>query len=92
MDVKHKRTVVLVGHAHSGKTSLTESLLYVSGATSRKGDVMQGSSLSDYNEDERERQCSINSSFLETMCKNYKIADVVSILGSIDIVLGETDR
>ncbi len=71
MDVKHKRTVVLVGHAHSGKTSLTESLLYVSGATSRKGDVMQGSSLSDYNDDERERQCSINSSFLETTCKNH---------------------
>ena len=41
MDVKHKRTVVLVGHAHSGKTSLVESLLYVSGATSRKGNVMQ---------------------------------------------------
>ncbi|MCK5178179.1 MAG: GTP-binding protein, partial [Candidatus Omnitrophica bacterium] len=73
MDVKHKRTVVLVGHAHSGKTSLVESLLYVSGATSRKGNVMQGSSLSDYNDDERERQCSINSSFLETTCKNYKI-------------------
>ncbi len=34
----------------------------------------------------------INLSALEVMCKNYKIADVVSILGSIDIVLGETDR
>ena len=56
VDVNHKRTVVLVGHAHSGKTSLTESLMYVSGASSRKGDVMQGSSLSDYNMDERERQ------------------------------------
>ena len=34
----------------------------------------------------------INLSALDVMCKNYKIADVVSILGSIDIVLGETDR
>ena len=34
----------------------------------------------------------INLSALKVMCKNYKIADVVSILGSIDIVLGETDR
>jgi len=34
----------------------------------------------------------INLSALGVMCKNYKIADVVSILGSIDIVLGETDR
>ena len=34
----------------------------------------------------------INLTPLGVMCKNYKIADVVSILGSIDIVLGETDR
>ena len=34
----------------------------------------------------------INLSALGVMCRNYKIADVVSILGSIDIVLGETDR
>jgi elongation factor G len=88
MDVKHKRNVVLVGHAHSGKTSLLESLLYVSGATSRKGDVMQGSSLSDYNDDERERQCSINSSFLETMCKNYKI-QFIDTPGYMDFI-GET--
>jgi NADH-quinone oxidoreductase subunit D/NADH-quinone oxidoreductase subunit C/D len=34
----------------------------------------------------------INLTALDVMCKNYKIADVVSVLGSIDIVLGETDR
>lgn len=34
----------------------------------------------------------INLTALGVMSKNYKIADVVTILGSIDIVLGETDR
>jgi NADH-quinone oxidoreductase subunit D/NADH-quinone oxidoreductase subunit C/D len=34
----------------------------------------------------------INLTALGVMCKNYKIADVVTVLGSIDIVLGETDR
>jgi NADH-quinone oxidoreductase subunit C/D len=34
----------------------------------------------------------INLTPLETMCVGNKIADVVAILGSIDIVLGETDR
>jgi len=34
----------------------------------------------------------INLTPLETMCKGYLVADVVAILGSIDIVLGETDR
>ncbi|MFZ5917309.1 MAG: NADH-quinone oxidoreductase subunit D [Chloroflexota bacterium] len=36
--------------------------------------------------------CLINLSALEEMCLGYKVADVVVILGSIDIVLGEVDR
>lgn len=34
----------------------------------------------------------INLTAMEAMCKGQKIADVVAVLGSIDIVLGETDR
>jgi NADH-quinone oxidoreductase subunit C/D len=34
----------------------------------------------------------INLTALEEMCRGYKVADVVAILGSIDIVLGEVDR
>jgi NADH:ubiquinone oxidoreductase subunit D len=34
----------------------------------------------------------INLTSLETMCQGYKVADVVSTLGSVDIVLGEVDR
>jgi NADH-quinone oxidoreductase subunit D/NADH-quinone oxidoreductase subunit C/D len=34
----------------------------------------------------------INLTALGPMCKGHKVADVVAILGSIDIVLGETDR
>jgi NADH-quinone oxidoreductase subunit D/NADH-quinone oxidoreductase subunit C/D len=34
----------------------------------------------------------INLTALEEMCKGHKVADVVAILGSIDIVLGELDR
>jgi NADH:ubiquinone oxidoreductase subunit D len=36
--------------------------------------------------------CFINLTALKEMCQGYKIADVVAILGSIDIVLGEVDR
>jgi NADH-quinone oxidoreductase subunit D/NADH-quinone oxidoreductase subunit C/D len=34
----------------------------------------------------------INLTAMEQMCKGHKVADVVGILGSIDIVLGELDR
>ncbi len=36
--------------------------------------------------------CFINLTALEQMCLGYKVADVVVILGSVDIVLGEVDR
>ena len=34
----------------------------------------------------------INLTAFGPMCKGLKVADVVAVLGSIDIVLGETDR
>jgi NADH:ubiquinone oxidoreductase subunit D len=34
----------------------------------------------------------INLTAMAEMCRGHKVADVVAILGSIDIVLGETDR
>ena len=36
------RNVVLLGHGGSGKTSLVEAMLYVSGATSRNGKDFRG--------------------------------------------------
>jgi len=36
--------------------------------------------------------CFVNLTPLGEMCKGYKVADVIAILGSIDIVLGEVDR
>ncbi|MCM8782994.1 MAG: elongation factor G [Candidatus Omnitrophica bacterium] len=64
MDIQNKRTVVLVGHAQSGKTTLSESLLYFCKATTRKGSVTDGTTVSDYSFDEIERKNSINASFM----------------------------
>lgn len=64
MDVKNKRNFILLGHAQSGKTSLSEAILYACGATSRKGSVAEGNTTSDYSFDEIERKSSINSGLL----------------------------
>lgn len=85
MDVKSKRNIVIVGHAHSGKTSLVESLLYVSGRSTRKGDVMQGNTVSDYNDDERQRQISINSSVVNLDYKNHHI-QIIDTPGYSDFI------
>jgi elongation factor G len=56
------RNVALIGHRGCGKTSLHEAMLYEAGATNRLGTVADGSTVSDYEPDEQERQMSIGAS------------------------------
>jgi elongation factor G len=53
------RNVAVVGHRGTGKTSLVEALLYQSGAVNRLGTVEQGTTVSDWDEDEHRRQMSL---------------------------------
>jgi elongation factor G len=64
METKNKRNFIILGHAQSGKTTLSEALLYFCKATTRKGSVAEGTTTSDYSFDEIERKSSINSGFL----------------------------
>lgn len=85
MDAKNKRSFLLVGHAQSGKTSLSESLLFVSGATSRKGSVLEGSALSDYSPEEIERKISISTSILTANYQGYQL-QIIDPPGYADFV------
>ena len=62
-DIK-KRVFLLAGHAQSGKTSISEAILFKCGAISRLGKVEEGNTVSDYEEDEKERKSSVNMSVL----------------------------
>jgi len=53
------RNVALVGHSHSGKTSLTSAMLFTAGATQRLGRVDEGNTTTDYDEEEISRSMSI---------------------------------
>src|SRR4051794_13318071 len=56
------RNVAVVGHRGTGKTSLVESMLFQAGAANRLGTVEQGSTVSDWDEDEQRRQMSLAAS------------------------------
>jgi elongation factor G len=52
----------MVGHGHAGKTSLVSAMLYTAGATQRLGRVDDGSTTTDYDEEEIARKMSIAAS------------------------------
>ena len=56
------RNVVVVGHGHAGKTSLVAGTLHTAGATPRLGRVDDGSTVTDYDEEEVARSMSISTS------------------------------
>jgi elongation factor G len=56
------RNVALIGHRGCGKTSLHEAMLFEAGAVNRLGTVADGTTVSDHEPDEKEREMSIGAS------------------------------
>lgn len=67
------RNVVLLGHGGCGKTTLLESMAYLSGSISRMGSTSEGNTLSDYDKEEMKRKFSIQTSVVPIEWDNTKI-------------------
>lgn len=82
---KNIRNVALAGHGGSGKTSLAEALMYVSGGLDRMGKVADGSSVCDFDPDEIKRKISLNASMAYAEWKDTKI-NIIDTPGQFDFV------
>ena len=67
------RTVALVGHSQSGKTTLGEALLYATGGKDRMGSVEEGTTTSDYTPEEKAHHFSIRTAVLPLDHKGHKV-------------------
>lgn len=80
-----KRIFLLSGHAQSGKTSLAEVIAFKCGSTTRLGKIDDGTTISDYEEDERERKSSINLSVLHGEYRE-NFLQFIDIPGYLDFI------
>ncbi len=67
------RNVGIIGHGHSGKTTLTASLLFTSGATPKLTRVEEGNTPTDFDEEETHRKFSIASGVAAAEWKKVKV-------------------
>ena len=84
-DTKDIRNVVLLGHSGSGKTTFAETMLFESGAITRRGTIEDKSTISDYTNIEQERGNSIFSTLMHAKWKDSKI-NIIDTPGFDDFV------
>ncbi len=82
------RNVALVSHGGAGKTMLAEAFLHATGATTRLGKVEDGTTVSDYDDEEQRRTISIYASVIPVEHRDHKI-NLIDAPGYTDFV-GET--
>ncbi|HDD24200.1 MAG TPA: elongation factor G [Chloroflexi bacterium] len=79
------RNIVLLGHGSAGKTSLAEALLFSSGATNRMGEVENGTTVADFDEEEISRHISLNLALVPVEWAGHKI-NLIDTPGYTDFV------
>lgn len=84
-DSTNLRNIAVLGHQSSGKTTLVESLYYITGGTKVKGEVEKKTTVSDYLAVEQAKQSSVSTSVVPIYHKGYKL-NILDIPGNDDFV------
>lgn len=81
--LKRYRNIGIIAHIDAGKTTTTERVLYYSGKTHRLGSVDDGTTVTDWMDQERERGITIVSASVTAMWKDH-IVNIIDTPGHID--------
>ena len=77
------RNIGIIAHIDAGKTTTTERILYYTGKTHRIGSVDEGTTVTDWMEQERERGITIVSAAVSAVWKDHLI-NIIDTPGHID--------
>ena len=80
---KDIRNIALLGHGGNGKSTLAESMLFLTGVTDRLGSTAAGNSVSDYDAEEIRRQISISATTMYVEYQKTKI-NIIDTPGYFD--------
>ena len=86
---KSIRNILLLGHGGSGKTTMTETMAYNTGAIDRMGSIEEKNTISDFDAEEKKRMFSISSSVVPVEYDNTKI-NIIDVPGYFDFI-GEAE-
>lgn len=79
------RNVAIIGHGGTGKSTLLEAMLFVGGKIGKMGSIDNGTLVSDYDDDEKERKISIKSAMGFVEFEEVKI-NIIDTPGTADFV------
>jgi elongation factor G len=77
------RNIGIIAHIDAGKTTTTERILFYTGRTHRIGNVDDGTTVTDWMEQERERGITIASAAVSCFWREYRI-NIIDTPGHID--------
>lgn len=81
--IERTRNIGIIAHIDAGKTTTTERILFYTGKTHRIGSVDEGTTVTDWMEQERERGITIVSAAVSAEWKGYQI-NIIDTPGHID--------
>ena len=84
-DANKIRNIVFLGHQSSGKTSLVESLYFLTGGTNQKGEVEKKNTVSDYTPEEQKRGASIQTAVVPVYKGDVKV-NLIDVPGNDDFI------
>ncbi|MGW6914508.1 elongation factor G [Kitasatospora sp. NPDC054939] len=84
------RNLGVLAHVDAGKTTVTERILFLAGATHRRGEVHEGTTVTDYDPQERERGITINAAAVSCTWADHRI-NLIDTPGHVDFA-AEVER